>query len=532
MATYYKYAERSAGSQVNWAEIGKNLTDTLNEENKLREEKKAAIDEASRQYGITLENSPQGEDKSFNQWGLDFAGDAQEARLLQDRLLKSGKLKLKDYTMMRQNLTDGTKVAFDLINEYNAEKKVREERAKSMDPATASQYLEQWMAQQAESFANFKDTKLYINPTTFSVNVGRNFTTKDGVTTMSDKPDDYTTVNELRNRIKAKFDKFDSSGYLKKRVDMLGKEQRATMLQAATQSRTGFTQSTEDVTLKASFEAAQNGIINEAFSNPLNVSSVLTENLGVDKDGYLYDFTFDETKVGPNAADKKNYIYMKKEDDGTLIPQFTEDQKNTAVNEMKNQMNSMLDYKETIQGYNNPAPIQKSAAQIEEDNKNKDLQDGYYYWNLIRTGTDAEKQSAIKWLNGSNFLKAKNVDSIGMSDDGKAIVINYGSTVQNINGVESGSAANFQTVRLYDSNENVLDGENWMAASTEVFGNISPQEASKFAKGQFRQAEKPSKIRVGKNIGYDPTVTGTGAGSETPAPNPADGSNPTGGRPR
>mgnify|MGYP007090477992 CR=1 FL=1 len=33
-------------------------------------------------------------------------------------------------------------------------------------------------------------------------------------------------------------------------------------------------------------------------------------------------------------------------------------------------------------------------------------------------------------LNGSNFLKAKNIDSLGFSDDGKAVVINYGSTVQ------------------------------------------------------------------------------------------------------
>jgi hypothetical protein len=504
MATYYKYAERSAGSQINWAEIGKNLTDTLQEENKLREEKKAAIDEASRQYGITLETSPQGDDKSFNQWGLDFAGDAQEARLLQDRLLKSGKLKLKDYTMMRQNLTDGTKIAFDLINEYNAEKKVREERAKSMDPATASQYLEQWMAEQAEGFANYKNSKLYINPTTFSVSVGKNFTTNNGVTTMSDKPDDYTTVNELRNRIKTKFDKFDTSGYLKKRVDMLGKEQRATMLQAATQSRTGFTQSTEDVTLKASFEAAQNGIISEAFSNPLNISSVLTNNLGVDADGNLYDFTFDETQAGKiDAGKKKNYIYMKRNDDGTYEPQFSEDQKKAATDEMKNQMNSMLDYKETIQGYNNPAPAQKTAAQIDEENRTKDLKDGYYYWNLIRTGTDAEKESAIKWLNGSTFLKTKNVDSIGMSDDGKAIVINYGSTVQNINGVESASKPTFQTIRLYDSSENALEGANWMAASTEVFGNISPEEARKFAIGGFRQAENPKKIRVGKNIGNE-----------------------------
>ena len=46
MATFYKYAERSAESQVNWAEIGKDMTDMLRQEVAVREEKKAAIDEA------------------------------------------------------------------------------------------------------------------------------------------------------------------------------------------------------------------------------------------------------------------------------------------------------------------------------------------------------------------------------------------------------------------------------------------------------------------------------------------------------
>jgi hypothetical protein len=408
MATYYKYAERAAGSQVNWAEIGKNLTDTLSEENKLREQKKAAIDEASRQYGITLENSPQGEDKSFNQWGLDFAGDAQEARLLQDRLLKSGKLKLKDYTMMRQNLTDGTKIAFDLVNEYNAEKKVREERAKSMDPAAASQYLEQWMAAQAEAFANYKDSKLYINPTTFSVSVGRNFVTKDGVTTMSDNPNDYTTVNELRNRIKTKFDKFDSSGYLKKRVDLLGTEQRATIAAAATRSKAGFTKSTEDVTLKDSFQAYQDGIINEAFANPLNISSVLTNNLAMDKDGNIYDFSFNEKDMGL-VKDGKNYIYMKKNEDGSYEPQFTTDQRDAAVKDMKNQMNSMLDYKETVQTYNNPAPIQRSQWEAEfAKDKNKQMELGRMLA-YLHSGTPEQIQTAVDYFGTVNPQGMKNI---------------------------------------------------------------------------------------------------------------------------
>ena len=71
MATYYKYAERSAESQINWAEIGKNMTDMLQSEVTIREEKKAAIDAASREFGEKLANPPQGEHKSANQWALE-----------------------------------------------------------------------------------------------------------------------------------------------------------------------------------------------------------------------------------------------------------------------------------------------------------------------------------------------------------------------------------------------------------------------------------------------------------------------------
>ena len=57
MATYYKWAERQADTTINWAEVGKNLSDTLKEEVAIRELKKAAIDEKTRQLSDTLELS-------------------------------------------------------------------------------------------------------------------------------------------------------------------------------------------------------------------------------------------------------------------------------------------------------------------------------------------------------------------------------------------------------------------------------------------------------------------------------------------
>ena len=121
MATFYKYAERNAQSQINWAEVGRNITDTLREEARIREEKIATIDENTRQLGITIENNPQGEHEGLNQWSLDYASNAQEMRLIQDRLLRSGQLNLRDYTKMRQNLSDGTDGIFSALEEYQTE---------------------------------------------------------------------------------------------------------------------------------------------------------------------------------------------------------------------------------------------------------------------------------------------------------------------------------------------------------------------------------------------------------------------------
>ena len=67
MATYYKYAERSADSTINWAQVGQGMTDMLQEEARIREEKKAAIDEASRrQQKVLTDDLPSGDFATAN----------------------------------------------------------------------------------------------------------------------------------------------------------------------------------------------------------------------------------------------------------------------------------------------------------------------------------------------------------------------------------------------------------------------------------------------------------------------------------
>ena len=421
MATYYKYAERAANSQVNWAEIGKNLTDTLNEENKLREQKKAAIDEATRQYGLELEKSPQGDDASLNQWGLDFASQAQEARLLQDRLLKSGKLKLKDYTVMRQNITDGTNQAFNLMEEYNAEYKEKMERFKATDPANASQLLESWLMEQAEGFANFKKSQLYINPNNFQVNVAMKTEGPDGVMTMSHNPNDFTTVNALRNRIKARYDKFDSDKYLAQQVALLGTEISAE-LKSGTSTKVGQKLTVEDITERPGVKEAISVMIDAGLNSPTNVSSVLTNDLGKDGKGNTFSFTFNKDEMGKITTDKKNLIYLENID-GKLTPQFTEDQKKTAKDYMLNKFNTMLTRKEDIDVFQEPRPatVSQGSKAVDADiRKNASFGNlfGYLY---SGDGTQIESaRQGIEALPGvQQVIRTKNGVTIKFEEGGE-----------------------------------------------------------------------------------------------------------------
>ena len=104
MATAYKYVERKAEDNINWAEVGSNLTNTLKEENRVREEKKGAIDAATREMQKVLNNIPQGENTQLNEFALNAGADLQEVMLMQETLLKSGQLDPRQYTITRQNL--------------------------------------------------------------------------------------------------------------------------------------------------------------------------------------------------------------------------------------------------------------------------------------------------------------------------------------------------------------------------------------------------------------------------------------------
>jgi hypothetical protein len=265
-------------------------------------------------------------------------------------------LKLRDYTIMRQNLTDGTNQAFGLLDEYNAEYKQKMERAKSADPANRSQYLEQWLMAKGEMFANLKDSKLYINPTTFAVNVAK-IKRENGVESMSDNPNDFTTINELRNYVKAKYDYFDSDTYLTKQVGMLGTEIKAEIING-TSRKVGQKITIEDITEREGAREAISAMIDTAFAgSPTNMSSVLTNDLGSDSLGNKFDFTLNKDEMG-KIINGKNLIYF----DENGEPQFTPEQEKAAKDFMLQKMSVMLTRKKDIDVFQEPRPATVSGG--------------------------------------------------------------------------------------------------------------------------------------------------------------------------
>ena len=106
MATYYKYQKRDEGAQIDWATIGKNISDGLFEEVKVREQKKEKIQKDTNEAITFLNQYELGSSQSANQFIMNSSAQARDYLSMQNKLLKQGLLKPSDYNLGMQTLKD------------------------------------------------------------------------------------------------------------------------------------------------------------------------------------------------------------------------------------------------------------------------------------------------------------------------------------------------------------------------------------------------------------------------------------------
>lgn len=371
--TYYKYAERDADSQVNWAEVGKGITDMLAETNRVRQEKRDAIDAATREEQNNLANAPQGQDQDLNNFTNRFAHNAMQQTIIDERLLKSGQMPLEKYTLRRQNRLDGTNTLFELSKLYQDEFKTK------MEGVTSGklQALNIFNMSSLEGMANFNNSEAVIDSLGDGrVNVGL-YENKiiDGkeVRVLSK---DIAPVNVWKNRILQNIPTFDVEEATSATVKNFG-TRKDVLYEAASLSGAGtitelmgpdFLATNKDETTQKIVNDTNEAInyqIDSYFSNPYNLTSVLTQNTGKYNDK---SFTFDKEEA---SKDKKKILLKinpatqmgEMDEDGPNYKAQYDEARNLIKTNMLSKMDQERSIKPTSQNQLQETAMQKAAAE-------------------------------------------------------------------------------------------------------------------------------------------------------------------------
>ena len=509
MPTYYKYVERNAESQVNWAEVGKDITTMLDDETKIREEKKAAIQKAFQDDMEELANAPQGKWQDGNDTVNNFAHDMMEQQLIDNKLLKSGKMKPRDYTLRRENYKSQTNVLFDL------QKTLQSERENTIDLYQKGKIQALNISNQAdvEAYKNFKDRKAIINPLSANISMGLyEDQVVDGKTVRVLK--NSTPVNVLMGQIVQKVPTLQIEEIMNKWVPTVGK-QKDYIYQIATNSKAGSivelmgvgaldNLEKEHPELKDKlgdykkviddFNLSLTQQVKAWLPSPYQVASILTENLGgkYNADSYVWDENIakaDKTKILKKVDPLTGMVTLDEN-----APHYKE-QKQEAEDWIRTSLLNKLDQGRslTVTGTTPyaPQPREESEYKVRTREENKEKLSVAGSWNDLYTAKSAaEKKAAAETILGSPVAKQQGLIKMDFDKNG-AISLQYDNPKLN------------RTISMLDENKKPISLKQWRTKGVEIHnitdeGLLSKARGGSFGEIQGTEWEKVKAERQGK----------------------------------
>ena len=209
--SYYKYAERSAESRVDWNEISKGMVDMLKEQTSLRN---AKLDEAVKLQGevtTTLSEAPMGSDTNANQRVSQFAADAQEYSLMMNKLWRSGEMGYREYMAATNNFKTNTEGYLGQAEKYAANYEKHVERMKADENGyVAGSGVEVSELARVEDFGNFNKFSPIIDAPTGSIAL------------VGEDGQRFASVSQLGVAVMGTYDRLDVAGLTAQAVDQLG----------------------------------------------------------------------------------------------------------------------------------------------------------------------------------------------------------------------------------------------------------------------------------------------------------------------
>lgn len=381
MATKFGYVKREATNAIDWSAVASQFTTVLKEEASVREQKKAELAESSREMTNALQEAPTGEYVDGNTFIGNYTSDASQVLLTQDRLLKQGILKPRDFAIVRANLNSSNEQMFKLGEAYQAAYKTKMERINAADPSKRAQMLEQWKMEQAEGLYNLRNSKALINSSNGMVSIGL---WKDGK--MDTDPNSFQTVPELMGNLAGEYNYYDVRKELDVAVEGLGIIDEIDIKYAGQgglemiykTSSQGGKYTGDDEVLKEYFEWA--GYTADAMmANPFHVTSLLTNEGLIEpttKERYTYTYEPDPKKR------KANEIFLNRKNNRGGEPEFTVEQskqvKDAIIERLNDKVDKTITTTSSRRGFDPAAVTNKKDQQLEDKTTFNMLSDMYY----------------------------------------------------------------------------------------------------------------------------------------------------------
>lgn len=419
--TYYGYVERDDKAYVDWASIGKTITDDLirvgNERTQKREQLETDVTNSLSTFEKLTANQP----PIASEYYMTAAENMRNWMLQQQKLMKAGQISVSDFTRKRQVLMDGVEQMAANSKLYNAWLQ------ENMDRLDVSSKREKFIQTEAEKFSTNNNLSLFIDDKGYMQNtiVGPNGE-------ISQNPKDFQSVNNLYVTMNDRDNGYDVIGQVSKRVTPLGDYIRAKRSQGVL--------TLKDIMQNPEYIKAENDIIASMMSNDVQLGSILAD----------FDNTYDYTFSEEEAKNNPNLILLKQNGMGTQIPQVTEEQRKVAEELLRAQIRVQLDRVET------PMPIQQEQQwQYQRGQEQRREQQNVGMWHSLAFGTASEQNTAANQLLGSQ--KARGLGLVKIEPSGTKVKLTY-----------DGSGSMQAGTRTFDASGKTA--REWAAIGNELHG--------------------------------------------------------------
>ena len=459
--SYYKYAERDADSQINWAEVGKSLSDMLAETNRVREEKKAALDEGIRQSMNYLADTPNGEHVGARQSIIDYADQASNRLRIAEQLLKSGQMSPKDLITFRQNLTDNTNLAF------NANKLYQEKYSDVMQGVRDKKYSQLYADNfaEVEGFGDWRNIGWQIGPngTVMAGKMTEQVVDGKKVRALDKTPGGLRSMDYLNQALVSQIDFYNYEDKVNSWVDTLGKEKK-TLVTLGKIQKQGQIKTVDDITSrkdivdadkKIAFEflTAENDQIATIVGNPLDASRVLVDSAIFAPNKKQYSVTTSEKEA---AANPEKILKIVDPDTGGFKYVISKQQQEDANEFVRGQMRAKYNYEEESQVVGAVSRDEESEGAIKRREEQKQKDNALGTWGDVFKATTPEgKLAAINTILGSKLAQDRGLLDIDLTSQPGKVIFKYADPIRN---------------RTLDYDPNTTNLRQWNELGNEIHG--------------------------------------------------------------